>query len=99
MARAGRIRDRVQYGLAMTTEQGAQRRRGSEQMPDGGGGFTTGPRSPTQQYSPRVLRIGAGRGANTKGSLSGSGQVSGQPFKPKAQSVKQPSRTVRGYRG
>jgi hypothetical protein len=99
MARAGRIRDRVNYQAAMSSEQAAQRRAGSEQVADGAGGFTPGPNSPTQQYTERNFSIGPGRGANTKGSVAASQQTSRDNYKPKSQSVRQPSRLVRGYRG
>lgn len=99
MARSGRIRDPINLQAAMSSEQAAQRRASVSQMPNGAANFLTGPKSPTQQYQRDRFEIGPGRGANTEGSLRSAQQVSRQGFDAKSESVRAPSRTVRGYRG
>lgn len=87
----------LRLSLAASSELRSQMLSDVTMMPDGAGGFTTGPNSPTQFYVPRVLRIGLGRGVNTAGAVRSSGQISGEPFRAKAPTARTPG--ARRYRG
>lgn len=76
--------------LAASSEIRSQMLSDVAQTPDGAGGFQTGMRSPTQYYASPRLRIGAGRGINTAGSVKAAGETSREPFAPKAPMTRKP---------
>lgn len=96
---AASVRRRRPYperlSLAASGELRSQMLSDVTQMPDGAGGFQTGMRSVTQDYVPRRLRIGAGRGINTPGAVKSAGETSRDQFEPKSNSVRAPRRPYR----
>lgn len=79
----------------MSREQSAQRLAGSEMLYAGAGNFRTGPRAIEQMYAPVRFHIGAGRGANTSGSLSGSPTTAGQEYAGKRETMMKTRKATR----
>jgi hypothetical protein len=91
----GRIPQRLRVDLAASGEVVTQTLRGAGAMPNGAGGFVTGPQSLTQFYVPLRFNIGVGRGVNTQGAITGS-VTEATGFEPKRPTSQAKKRSRRG---